>query len=63
MRIDLREYAKPMAESALSVLIGVLVGTVLVILAGYSPIVFFKALFGGSFKSRNAFLDMLSYMV
>ncbi len=63
MRIDLREYAKPMAESALSVAIGVLVGTVLVILAGYSPIVFFKALFGGSFKSRNAFLDMLSYMV
>lgn len=63
MRLDLRQYAKPIAESVLSVLIGVGIGTLLVILAGYSPIVFFKALFGGALRSRNAFLDMLSYMV
>ncbi len=58
-----RKYVKPISESILSVLIGVIVGSIIILLAGYSPLVFYEALFSGSFKHVRAFLDTLSYMI
>ena len=59
----LRRYVRPLSESIVSVLIGVFIGSIIILLAGYSPLVFYEALFSGSFKHTRAFLDTLSYMI
>ncbi|RLG47034.1 MAG: ABC transporter permease, partial [Thermoproteota archaeon] len=61
--MTLRRYVKPLAESALSVLIGMAVGTALVMAAGYDPITFYDALFLKPFKNIHSAMDTLSYMV
>lgn len=56
------KYSRPLTESAFSILIGVIIGSLLVMATGFSPLIFYRGLISGTFRSQRAFLDMLSYL-
>jgi len=57
----LRGLARPTAESAVAVLIGLLIGALFMIASGYDPVTAYSALFKGAFGSLSALAETLSF--
>lgn len=53
--------ARPTAESAVAVLIGLLIGALFMIASGYNPVMAYSALFKGAFGSLRALAETLSF--
>jgi len=56
-----RGLVRPMAESAVAVLIGLLIGALFMIASGYNPVTAYSALFKGAFGSLTALAETLAY--
>ncbi len=56
-----RGLARPTVESAVAVLIGLLIGALFMIASGYNPVTAYSALFKGAFGSLTALAETLSF--
>ncbi|USS40001.1 ABC transporter permease [Thermococcus aggregans] len=60
MRVDIKEFAKPLIESLIAIVIGIAVGGVILAFSGYSPVDAYVALFDGALGSKYGLAMTLS---
>lgn len=60
MRVDIKGFAKPLVESLIAIVIGIVVGGIILAFSGYSPIKAYVALFDGAVGSKYGWAMTLS---
>ncbi|EHR78530.1 ribose ABC transporter permease [Thermococcus litoralis DSM 5473] len=60
MRVDIKGFAKPLVESLIAIVIGIVVGGIILAFSGYSPVKAYVALFDGAVGSKYGWAMTLS---
>lgn len=60
MRVDIKGFAKPLIESLIAVVVGIVVGGIILAFSGYSPVKAYVALFDGAVGSKYGWAMTLS---
>ena len=60
MRVDIKGFAKPLVESLIAIVIGIVVGGIILVFSGYSPVKAYVALFDGAVGSKYGWAMTLS---
>ncbi|HHI01540.1 MAG: ABC transporter permease [Thermotogae bacterium] len=60
MRVDIKGFAKPLIESLIAIVIGIVVGGIILAFSGYSPVKAYVALFDGAVGSKYGWAMTLS---
>lgn len=60
MRVDIKGFAKPLVESLIAIVIGIVVGGIILAFSGYSPVKAYVALFDGAIGSKYGWAMTLS---
>ncbi|HIH73238.1 MAG: ral nucleoside transport system permease protein [Thermococcaceae archaeon] len=60
MRVDIKGFTKPLVESLVAIVIGILVGAIILAFSGYSPAEAYIALFNGALGSKYGLAMTLS---